>query len=116
MKKVIAFGLVFTPLLLLAVGPISDVRSLFDIVKGWMSMLTTIIFGAAVLYFLYGVFNFITNSADAAKREEGRMQIIWGVIGLTVMASIYGLIAFLGSSTVGLGGNAGVTAPALPGF
>ncbi|MBI3634177.1 MAG: hypothetical protein HY228_00985 [Candidatus Yonathbacteria bacterium] len=113
MKKVIAFGLVSAPMLLLAAGPISDVGSAFTAIQSWMRTLTTIIFAAAVLYFLYGVFNFIKNPGDATKREEGRTQIIWGIIGLTVMASIYGLIGFLGSSTVGIGGNT-ISAPALP--
>lgn len=113
MKKVIAFGIVFTPMLLLAAGPISDVGSLFTTVSSWMRTLTTLIFAAAVLYFLYGVFSFVKNPGDEKAREEARTKIIYGVIGLTVMASIYGLIGFLGSSTVGIGGNT-ISAPALP--
>lgn len=105
MKKVIAFGLVFTPMLLLAAGPISDVGSLFTTVQSWMRTLTTIIFAAAVLYFLYSVFNFMQSAGNEEKRSEARTGIIWGIVGLTVMASIYGLIGFLGSSTVGIGGN-----------
>lgn len=112
MKKVIAFGIAFTPMLLFA-APISDVGSAFTAVREWMRALTAIIFAAAVLYFLYGVFNFIRSAGDAEKRQEGRMQIIWGIVGLTIMASIYGLIGFLGSSTVGIGGNP-VSAPGLP--
>ncbi len=113
MKKVIAFGIVFTPMLSLAVGPIFDVGSLFTTVSSWMRTLTTLIFAAAVLYFLYGVFNFVQSAGDETKRQEGRMQLIYGIIGLAVMASIYGLINFIGSSTVGIGGPP-ISAPSLP--
>lgn len=46
----------------------------------------------AFVVFLWGLFEFIRNSADATKREEGRQAIFWGLIGLVVIFGAYGVI------------------------
>ncbi len=50
-----------------------------------------LLFGLAVLYFLYGVIDFIKNAATPEKRTEGAKHIIWGIIGLFIMVSAIGL-------------------------
>lgn len=47
----------------------------------------------AFLFFMYGVFKyFFLNSTDPKGREDGRMFMIWGVIGLAILFSIWGLV------------------------
>lgn len=48
--------------------------------------------GVAVLYFLWGVFQFIINAESPDKRKEGGMQILFGVIGLFIMVTAYGIV------------------------
>ena len=50
------------------------------------------IFGLALLYFLYGVLVFIINAADESARDTGKKHMLWGVIGLFIMVSVYGII------------------------
>jgi membrane protease YdiL (CAAX protease family) len=53
-----------------------------------------LLIGLAVLVFLYGVLNF-TFSEGGAKKEEGKQYMIWGIVGLFVMVSVWGLVAIL---------------------
>jgi len=71
-----------------------------------------LIMAAAVVWFLIGVFQFIKAAGDAAGKSEGRNKIIYGIVGLAVMASVYGLVNIL-VNTVGPD-NRPITPPSLP--
>jgi len=62
-----------------------------------------------VVYFVWGVVQFVIADSDEAKKI-GKDRIIYGVIGLAVIVSLWGLVAIL-MNTFGLGAT---TAPALP--
>ena len=47
---------------------------------------------AAFAVFLWGVFEFIRNAGDEGKRAEGKQAILWGLIGLTIIFGVYGII------------------------
>jgi len=47
---------------------------------------------AAFVVFLWGVFEFVANAENEAKREEGRQAIFWGLIGLVIIFGAYGII------------------------
>jgi hypothetical protein len=65
-----------------------------------------LIFALATAMFVWGVVNFlIINSGEEAKREQGKQFMIWGVIALAVMLSVWGLVGILGT-TFGLTVNA----------
>ena len=51
-----------------------------------------LLFAVALLYFLWGVSQFIYNSADEQGREKGKQHILWGLIGLLIMVSVFGII------------------------
>ena len=97
MKKII-------PILALSVVPfvagaqtrINDLRDLFnfiiDIINGY---LIPIVFSLALLYFLYGVANYIYKAGDVKSRQEGINIMLWGIIGLFVMTSVWGLVNIL---------------------
>ncbi len=57
-----------------------------------------LLFALATLYFIYGLFVFFTGSGDATKRKQGQDHILWGVIGIFIMVSVYGIIRFVASS------------------
>ncbi|OHA91955.1 MAG: hypothetical protein A3J09_00415 [Candidatus Zambryskibacteria bacterium RIFCSPLOWO2_02_FULL_51_21] len=49
-------------------------------------------FAVALLVFFWGIFQFISSETADAKREEGKGKIIWGLVGMFIMFSAYGLI------------------------
>lgn len=68
--------------------------------------------GLAVLFFMFGVFQFIRASGNEDEITEGRNRMIYGIIGIFVMVSVWGLVNLLGN-TFGLQSN---IIPCLPTF
>ena len=66
-----------------------------------------LVFALAVLMFVWGVVQYVINSAEEAKKEKGRQFMLWGIIALTVMVSIWGLVKIVG-------GTFGVDNPIIP--
>ncbi len=58
----------------------------------------------AFLIFIYGVARFIKSSSEKEIKDSKNI-LIWGVIGIFIMVSIWGIIAFL-KSEFGFGNNA----------
>ena len=54
--------------------------------------LMALLIALGVVYFLWGLATFLMNAGEAAQREEGKRRIIWGIIGLFIMISVYGII------------------------
>ncbi|OGF90704.1 hypothetical protein A3H65_03525 [Candidatus Giovannonibacteria bacterium RIFCSPLOWO2_02_FULL_45_14] len=65
------------------------VQSIIDILNDYIIPL---LFAIATIVFLWGVILYITAGGDEEKRKEGRNYIIFGLIGLFVMVSIWGIV------------------------
>lgn len=48
--------------------------------------------GVAVLYFLWGVFEFVRNAESSEERKKGGLHMLWGAIGLFIMVGAYGIL------------------------
>jgi uncharacterized membrane protein len=46
----------------------------------------------ALLVFLYGLMNYIRNADESAERTKGKNAIFWGVIGMSIMVAVAGII------------------------
>lgn len=60
--------------------------------------------GLAVVMFLYGVV-LVMFSEGGEKQEEGKSYMFWGIVGIFVMVSVWGLVAIL-TNTFGLDNTA----------
>lgn len=49
----------------------------------------------ALVVFLWGVLKYMGKTGDEAEREKARQLIIWGIIGIFVMVSVWGLVKVL---------------------
>jgi len=58
------------------------------------------VFALALIYFLWGVVKFIWNWGNAADREAGQKHMLWGVIGMAIMLSAFGIMNFIFTSVV----------------
>jgi hypothetical protein len=53
-------------------------------------------FAAAFIYFIYGVFVFVYKSqSDPGKIKEGRLHMGWGLFGMFIMISVFGLFKLI---------------------
>lgn len=66
-------------------------------------------FAAALLIFFWGIFQFINSQTADAKRDEGKRKIFYGLLGMFIMVSAYGLIRLIL-------GTFGIQPPSYPGF
>ena len=55
-------------------------------------------FAVAFLVFFWGILQFINSQTADDKREEGKKKIFWGMFGMFIMFSAYGLIRLILSS------------------
>lgn len=63
-----------------------------------------LLFLVALLYFMWGVFGYVKNGDSDSDRETGRRHMIWGVFGMFIMISVYGIINII-LGTVGIDGS-----------
>lgn len=52
-------------------------------------------FAVALLIFFWGLFQFIKSETADTKRDEGKKKIFYGLIGMFIMISAYGLIRLI---------------------
>jgi len=92
MKKFLVLSsLLFVPMFASA----ATVGSVLKVFSDTINAVIPIILALAVLYFFWGLAKYVLNSANEDAKEEGRNIMIWGIIALFVMVSVWGLIALL---------------------
>jgi hypothetical protein len=81
-------------------------ESLLDILI-WLkciigAAIVPLVFTLAFLFFLWGMVMYIRGADDVKQRAEGKKFIYWGIIGLTVMVSVWGIVKIV-NTTFGFG-------------
>ncbi|MDD4803687.1 MAG: pilin [Candidatus Pacebacteria bacterium] len=105
MKKILAsLAVGFTPILSLAAtssySPSMGILGLFSFASQILSLLVPLAISVAVVWFIFQVIKY-TIASDEDKKTAARNQMIWGIIGIFVMVSVWGLVAIL-QSTFGM--------------
>lgn len=63
--------------------------------KGLVNLSIKLLVGVALLTFFWGLVRFIFKVGGDEKVEEGRNLMVWGLVALFVMVSVWGIISFL---------------------
>ncbi|MFT5280904.1 MAG: putative membrane-anchored protein [Flavobacteriaceae bacterium] len=71
-----------------------DLDGSLETVAGLLGMLVKVLIALAVIYFIVGVIEYITAD-DEDKKKKARDRMIYGIIGIFVIVSIWGLVAIL---------------------
>ena len=58
-------------------------------------VLVTVVFVLAIATFGWGIVQFIFAAGDPTTLAKAKQFLLWGVIGMAIMASIFGLTKFL---------------------
>ena len=77
----------------------NDIGLLVDSLKGVLGLIVPIIIGFALIAFLWGIVKYMWGASDEKQREESKMFMLWGIIGLFVMVSVWGLVAIIANLT-----------------
>jgi hypothetical protein len=105
-KKIGMLSLIFSsvlalPFLVFAAAPTNFKELVNNIfINGILKPLVPALIGLAVVVFIYGIL-IVMFSEGGEKKESGKMYMLWGIIGIFVMVSVWGLVSIL-KDTFGL--------------
>ena len=51
--------------------------------------LIILLFALALAYFLWGMFEFLSNQENEEKKTAGKKHMIWGIVGITIMMGVW---------------------------
>ena len=86
--------------------------SLLQQIETIIGYVVPILFSLAFIIFIIGVIRYVI--AGSAEAKEGAQKVmIYGIIGLAVMASVWGIVKVL-QNVFDVGNSSSVTIPALP--
>ena len=106
MKKILYGVLAFSPVLAFAASDTSltPLVSIITALSKILGLLIPMAFGLAILYFFYGVAKYVGSAGDPKAADAGKSIMIYGVIAIAVMASLWGLVTWL-QGTLGITNN-----------
>jgi hypothetical protein len=95
MKKLaLTIGALALPLTSFAA--LGNIDSLVTDIGSIVNKIIPIIFAVALLGFFYGLVKYIFGKED--DKAQAKKTMIWGVVALFIMASVWGLVRFIGEA------------------
>lgn len=87
------------PLMAFAQNADPDLGAIESLLKGvgdLVSLALPIAVALALLFFIWGLAQFILASGDPDAKETGKQRMIWGVVALFVIVAVWGIVGFIG--------------------
>ncbi len=89
---------IFLPVFVFA-QRVNDLMGLIDLVKGLFKAILPLMMTLAVIYFVWSLVLYMKEAGE--KQAEAREQMIWGIVILFVMVSVWGLVNILDKTLFG---------------
>lgn len=67
---------------------ITDIRSVLNLV-------IYIMFALLIIYFIWGVVQYVSAGGDEEKLKNGKKHMLWGIIGIAVVGAVFGIAQWL---------------------
>lgn len=71
------------------------IQDLLIKIQGILTSLIPFIIGLTVFVIIWGVFQYVVHGAEEEKRAEGQKYILYGIVGIFIMLSIWGFVNIL---------------------
>ena len=101
------------PGLVFAQNP-DQVNTIVTNITGLARLIITLLFVLALLVFVWGAVKLILAAGNPEAMKDAKSFMWWGVIAMAVLASVFGLVAFL-QSYFGVTGSGTFTIPKVTG-
>ncbi len=95
MKKLFTILAAIAPSVAFAQTVVTDANSLTVKLTGLANTFIGILIALAVIFVIWHAILFIMEAGAPDKRKEHGWGIIWGLVGLAIILSIWGLVAIL---------------------
>jgi predicted PurR-regulated permease PerM len=82
------------------VAEASVVTLMASVDKVIINPLIILLFALAMVYFLYGLARYLLSPDNEEIRKSSKSHMLWGIIGMFIMVSVFGIMSLL-LSTVG---------------
>jgi uncharacterized membrane protein YidH (DUF202 family) len=92
----------------------STFRDLVFLALGILNQVTVVLVALAVVIFIFGVVRYVSKGDSEEERKKGRNLMIWGIIAIFVIVSVWGFVNIL-ANTLNLPTQT-PPAPLFPGF
>lgn len=63
--------------------------------QGILNKIVPFLIGLAVFIVIWGIITYVTHAAEEEKREEARRFVLWGIVGVFMMLSVWGFVNIL---------------------
>lgn len=93
-------------------GAITTLQGILCKISELLGAVLPVLIALGVIYFVWGVITYVISSDEEAKKA-GRNRIIFGIIGLAVIITVWGLVAIL-RNTFGLTNVTNINFPTTP--
>ena len=60
-----------------------------------LNPIIALLFAVALLTFFWGVFKYIMHADDETERQVGGRAMVYGLIGIFVIVSVFGIVNFI---------------------
>ena len=61
------------------------------VVEVIVNPLIVLLFGEALLVFVWGAFEFVMHADSEEGKKTGAKHMLWGIVGLVIMVSVLGI-------------------------
>ena len=78
-----------------SVGKIQLVENFKSVI---LNPLISLLFGLALVYFLWGLAEVVFAGDQEEKRKTGSQHIMWGVVGMFIMVAVYGILNLISAT------------------
>jgi hypothetical protein len=79
-------------------GSVTTFVGLLNRVNRVLNTIVPFLVGIAVFIIIWGIFKYIASAAEEEKRAEARLFIVWGIIGIFAMVSVWGFVNIMVNS------------------
>ena len=98
MNKVILGLLALAPAFAFAQGDLGNVDSLLQSVGDLITTALPIVVALALLAFFWGLVKYIFAQGNEESKADAKKIMIYGLIALFVMVSVWGIVRFIGEA------------------
>jgi hypothetical protein len=71
------------------------------IISNIVNPLIMLMFAVAIIIFVWGVVEMIMKGDDSSARSQGQSHMLYGVIGMAIMLSAWGIVYFISNTISG---------------
>lgn len=93
------------------VASAASIQTILAETKSVLNFIIGLLFVLVTLYFIWGVIKYVMAAGDETKIKSGKQHMLWGIIGMAVIAGAWGLVRIILDYFGVSSGTGGITPP-----